>query len=170
MQKLPPTPLYLLPLALALGCSTRPAVYINEFMADNEATLADGTTGEYLDWIELHNGGDELLMLEGFYLTDSLADPMQHALSGLLAIDAGGYLLLWAGQNAANDPTHLNFALARDGEELGLFWQEPGTGNLLQLDGIAYEAQRTDVSLARDEDGIGAWLYQDRPTPGTGNQ
>ena len=160
----------LLPAALVLGCSSRPPIYINEFMADNEDIVADGATGEYLDWIELYNGGDELLLLDGFYLTDTLDNPTQQALSGRLAIDAGGYLLLWASQDVADDPTHLNFALARDGEQLGLFWEDTATGNLLQLDAIAYDQQRTDVSMARDEDGIGAWIYQDSPTPGTGNE
>lgn len=170
MSKLYPISLLPLPIALALGCDTRPTVYINEFMADNEDTLADGATGEYLDWIELYNASDEMVLLEGFYLTDQLLQPTQSPLSGRLAIGAESHLLLWAGEGAADDDTHLSFALAREGEQLALFWQDPATGNLLQLDAIDYQEQQTDVSMARDEDGFGAWVYQESPSPGTSNR
>ena len=161
----------MLPLVLAFaGCSTQPAIFINEFMADNETMLADGTTGEYWDWIELHNTGDEVVSLEGLYLTDDLDLPTQHSLSASLSISPGGFLVLWASQKAVNDPTHLDFALAAGGEDLGLFWLDPSTGNLTMLDGLVYSTQTADVSQARDEDGTGAWTFAQEPTPGASNQ
>jgi hypothetical protein len=152
------------------GCDTRPPVVINEFMAENDTTLADGNTGEYFDWIELHNTSDEMVSLEGLYLTDDLDYHTQHALSSQLTIAAGGFLLLWASQNAVNDPTHLDFALAADGEDLGLYWLNPETGNLTMLDGLTYSAQQPDISMARNEDGTGAWALTDQATPGASNQ
>jgi hypothetical protein len=48
---------------------------INEFMADNETTIEDpAEPGEYPDWIELYNGSDETLILNGMFLTDDLND------------------------------------------------------------------------------------------------
>ena len=169
MPKLTSRCLPLLPLAWLAGCDARPSVVINEFMADNETMLADGSTGEYLDWIELHNIGDEQVSLGGLYLTDDLDYPTQHPLSSTLAISPGGFLVLWASQKAVNDPTHLNFALSAGGEELGLFWLDPDTGNLTMLDGLVFSAQSPDVSMARDEDGTGAWTYSQQPTPGASN-
>ncbi len=38
---------------------------INEFMADNETTVAD-QDGEYDDWIEFYNNGNEDISLSGY--------------------------------------------------------------------------------------------------------
>ena len=54
---------------IAAFADTEP-VYINEFMAKNESTLADGN-GVYSDWIELYNSSDTPVSLTGWYLTDS---------------------------------------------------------------------------------------------------
>ncbi len=49
---------------------------INEFMADNEATIEDpDEPGQYPDWIELYNASDETITLSGMYLTDRLDNP-----------------------------------------------------------------------------------------------
>jgi hypothetical protein len=165
-----PPLLRLLPLPLLAACSTRPALSLNEVMADNETTLADGATGEYLDWIELYNAGDEPLALGGFYLTDDLDAPTAVPLSARLTIAAGGFLLLWAAPEEDPDATHLGFGLSADGEDLGLFWEDPETGNVLQLDALAFGPQAPDVSWARGEDGVGPWLACDAPTPGTSNR
>lgn len=161
--------------ALVTACDARPTVVINEFMPDNDETVADGATGEYFDWIELYNIGEETLSLDGLFLTDDLERPTQHPLSSSLSIGPGGFLLLWASKNAVNDPTHLNFALSNDGEELGLFWMDPASGNLIMLDGLVFHSLATDddeadLSLAREEDGTGAWQNCDQPTPGASNR
>ncbi len=170
LPKLFPCCALLATLPLATGCDARPPVLINEFMADNETTLADGASGEYLDWIELINTGDEVVSLDGMYLTDDLDGPTQHPLDSRLTISPGGFLVLWASKKAVNDPTHLNFALAAGGEDLGLFWLDPDSGNLVMLDGLVYSAQEPDISMARDEDGTGAWMLTQQPSPGASNQ
>ncbi len=43
---------------------------ISEFMAINDTTLADGD-GQYSDWIEIHNPGDDAIDLTGWTLKDS---------------------------------------------------------------------------------------------------
>lgn len=49
---------------------------INEFMADNERTLRDpDEPGQYPDWIELYNASDEVITLNGMYLTDDVNEP-----------------------------------------------------------------------------------------------
>ena len=49
---------------------------INELMADNETTIEDpAESGEYPDWIELYNGSDDTLILNGLFLSDDLNDP-----------------------------------------------------------------------------------------------
>jgi len=49
---------------------------INEVMADNKRTIQDPCgAGEYADWIELYNGSDNAIVLNGMYLTDDVNDP-----------------------------------------------------------------------------------------------
>lgn len=49
---------------------------INEFMADNENTIEDpNQPGQHPDWIELYNGSDRTVTLNGMYLTDDVNDP-----------------------------------------------------------------------------------------------
>lgn len=49
---------------------------INEFMADNDATVEDPQEpGQYPDWIELYNASDEAVTLNGLYLTDDMNEP-----------------------------------------------------------------------------------------------
>ncbi len=168
-----PMPIRCLPLllpALFTACDTRPPLVLNEFMADNVDDIVAGYDGEHYDWIEIHNTGDEQVSLEGLFLTDDLDYPTQHALDASLGVAGDGFLLLWASNAGIQEPNHLNFKLSADGEELGLFWLDPATENLSMLDGIVFSAQRADISMARDEDGIGAWTLTDQPTPGASNQ
>ncbi len=49
---------------------------INECMADNKTTLADPCDPRrHPDWIELYNGSDQTVILNGLYLTDDVNDP-----------------------------------------------------------------------------------------------
>ncbi len=49
-------------------------LFINEFMADNEITIADANA-EYDDWIEIYNASSTPINLGGMYLTDDMNDP-----------------------------------------------------------------------------------------------
>ena len=53
-----------------------PGLVINEFMADNKTALEDlGNPGTHPDWIELYNGTDEPIVLNGMFLSDDVNDP-----------------------------------------------------------------------------------------------
>lgn len=53
-----------------------PGLVINEFMADNKTALEDpGNPGTHPDWIELYNGTDEPIVLNGMFLSDDATDP-----------------------------------------------------------------------------------------------
>ncbi len=58
------------------GQPVRSGLVINEFMADNTTTVQDPCRpGDYPDWIELYNATDDVIVLDGLYLTDDLDDP-----------------------------------------------------------------------------------------------
>ncbi|MBT3222132.1 MAG: lamin tail domain-containing protein [Proteobacteria bacterium] len=155
----------LLGTALALGCNGEPELYINELMADNKSTL-DADDGSYPDWIEIYNGSQKTINLNGIYITDDLTKPTKWELSGL-TIDAGGFLTLYADDDEDLGANHLPFKLNKGGEELGLF--RISEGMTIQLDAVSFDKQETDVATARKADGASKWTTTTDPTPGKSN-
>ncbi len=140
-------------------------LFINEFMADNDHMIAD-EAGEYDDWIEIYNGENFDIDLNGYYLTDDLADPMQWAFPDV-TIPSKGYLLIWADNNLEQPGLHANFKLNKDGEQIGLY------NSLAYVDSFTFVAQSTDISHGRETDGSEYWVFfnvnHNPPTPGTPN-
>ncbi|PYI83081.1 MAG: hypothetical protein DME26_15765, partial [Verrucomicrobia bacterium] len=91
---------------------------INEWMAAN-TTLADPSNGSlsphFDDWFELYNPGTNDVDLAGYYLTDDLAVSNKWVIPNGKTITAGGYLLVWADEEASannyNADLHANFKL-----------------------------------------------------------
>lgn len=135
---------------------------INEFMSDNDASLADETNA-YPDWIELHNPGSTSVALDGWALTDDETEPDKSPLDGL-SLEAGGFLLLWAdGLEAAQ---HLAFELASAEGTVALYAPD-GRGSIVNYGAIA-----ADFSAARSPDcctDVGCFEYAFRGTPGASN-
>lgn len=147
------------------GADGIPALYINEFMASNTTSYDDGS-GTYPDWIELYNGGDDAVTLEGLYITDDLTAPKQWALPAL-EVPPGGFLVLLADGNTMAGDDHLPFALSETGESIGLFMELDG--EITQVDAVSYDAQVADTSSARRPDGGDEWVQADPATPGESN-
>jgi hypothetical protein len=157
------------------GASNNPAVpavnvVINEFMAQNTATITDPADGDFDDWIELHNAGSTTVDLAGFFLTDNLTNKTMFTIPSGYPIPAGGFLLVWAdgetGQNLpANAGLHASFALARGGEQIGLY---SPLGEL--IDGVTFGNQTNNVSLGRYPDASeNPLVFFGEPSPGSAN-
>jgi hypothetical protein len=136
-------------------------LFINEFMASNNQTIAD-EFGELDDWIELYNDADIDVSLSGFYLTDALSNPTKWPLPDI-TLSARGFLLIWADEDMTQGIRHANFKLSAAGEQIGIF-----NGKDF-IDSLTFVQQKTDISLGRYPDGKTAWLYLDSPTPGSSN-
>jgi len=149
------------------GDPTHPEVpehlYINEFMANNDAAVA-GPDGNYPDWIELYNGGAESVDVGGMYLTDNLANPDAWPFPEGTVIDAGGFLVVWADNDPERRPMHASFGLNASGEAIGLFAIDGET----EIDSVVFNAQFDDVAYGRLPDGTASWTYL-TPTPGSQN-
>ncbi len=118
---------------------------VNEFMAENRLTIADGD-GDYSDWVELYNNGSESQNLGGYYLTDDKDELTKWRLPNI-TISPGGYMLIFASGKEKVDSQgylHTNFSLSRDGEYLGLVYVDGTT--VLSDFGDKYAPQRCDVS------------------------
>lgn len=139
------------------------ALFINEFMSSNGITIAD-EDGDFEDWIELYNAGDESIDLEGFYLSDQFPNPLRWQFPAV-SIPADGFLLIFAsGKNRFGDELHTNFKINRDGEPLLL--SNPN-GDL--IDFIPAVSVDRDISYGSWPDGsVDRYLF-DLPSPGAPN-
>ncbi|MCH7700516.1 MAG: lamin tail domain-containing protein [Planctomycetes bacterium] len=141
-------------------------VTLNELMADNFSTIEDpDEPGEFPDWFEIYNPNAEEVDLGGVYITDDLANPTKYQIPSGLTIAAGEHLIFWADDDGTQGPTHTNFQLAANGEELALFDPDGVT----EIDSIVFGPQIPDVSFGRYPDGLGSWDFMATPTPGATN-
>ncbi len=136
-------------------------LFINEFMASNNTVIAD-ENGEYDDWIELYNGGEEAIYLGDKYISDNLNNPDKFQLPDQ-TLEAGDFLLIWADEDGSQGPNHANFKLSKDGEIIALFDAE---GNI--IDRVQYGAQTSDFTNGYYPDGANAILPL-IPTPEASN-
>ena len=144
-----------------------PAVYINEFMADNASTLTDPADPlEFPDWIELYNEEGTAVDLNGYYLTDDPADLTKSPITQTLTIPAGGFLLIYADNDPEQGPEHTNFGLSSTLGESILLVAPDGTSI---VDNYTFGSQMTDVSEGRLPDGDASWVFFNVPTPGSSN-
>ncbi|WP_167607156.1 chitobiase/beta-hexosaminidase C-terminal domain-containing protein [Maribellus sediminis] len=141
-------------------------VLINEFMASNSATLAD-EDGDFSDWIELYNPGDEAINLKNWYLTDK-ADNLPKWDFPSITLGAGEYLVVFASEKKRNDPNsalHTNFKLSASGEFLALV-EADGT-TISHSYGQQFPPQQQDISYGLFQ---GQSVFFDHPTPGIQNE
>ena len=127
---------------------------INEIMAGNLSSVAD-QNGEYDDWVELYNGNNFSLNLNGYYLSDNENDLTKWSFPNV-TIPANGYLIVWC-DTAGNSQSglHTTYRLSADQEEVYL--SDP-TGNT--IDAVHYVNMPTDKGYARVPNGTGAMQYQ----------
>ncbi|MDB4382847.1 lamin tail domain-containing protein, partial [Akkermansiaceae bacterium] len=123
---------------------------INEIMANNQSTLVD-PQGEFDDWVEIYNSGDETLDLSGYYFSDDLEDitKWQIPLDSGIVIPAGGYAGVWADNDPEDGPDHLGFRLAA-GKDILVLTAPDGVTVVEQ---VMLPVQHPDISYGRDDAG-----------------
>src|SRR3990170_5326348 len=157
-------------------------IYINEFLASNVSIDADIVDfDDYSDWIELYNDENIDVDLGGYFLTDNFNNPTRWKIPSGTIIKAKGFLRFWAdgyddipGHTYRRDyyPNdyfttkyyHLNFAVNRAEEDLGLF-----NPDSILVDSVSFGYQLSDVSMGRKPNGSANWYYFGEPTPQASN-
>lgn len=142
--------LFLLPLALFIT-PLKAEVMISEFMASNQATLAD-EDGDFSDWIELTNTGDALVNLSGWQLTDVAGNAAQRWTFPARFIAPNASLVVFASgkdRNPVAGELHTNFQLSASGEYLALI-EADGMTIATAFD-PAYPEQQSDISYGFGE-------------------
>ncbi len=140
------------------------ALVINEFMASNSSTHAD-EAGEYEDWIELYNTGNEPLFLGERFLSDNPDNPSKWQLPEIW-MQPHAYVVIWADEDQSQGPLHANFKLSAGGEYIGIY--ESLSDNLALIDGYTFDEQQSNVSYGRLPNGSGPF-QQLNATPGYEN-
>ncbi len=142
--------------------SSKPGIYINEFLASNSGVNSDSLNHEHVDWIELYNSYDTIVDIGGYYLTDKKADTTKWSIPLGTKLNSNSYLIVWADQQDTS--LHTNFKLRRSGGQISLF-----SNDKKPLDHVNYSQQEYNISSGRKWDGVHQWQFFDEPTPGFSN-
>lgn len=129
--------------------TTGGGLVINEFMASNDATIAD-QDGEFDDWIELYNNTTESIDLEGYFLSDDVNDLMKWTFPAGTSIDGSGYITIWADNDEEQDGLHASFKLSAAAETVFLV-----DASGVVIDEVSYIDQSADISFGRFPNGTG---------------
>ena len=147
---------------------TGQSIFINEFMASNNQTIAD-ENGEFDDWVEIYNAGTVPFDLGGKYVTDDLSEPNQWQIPttnpSLTTVPAGGYLIIWFDGDEGQGELHVSPKLGGGGEQIGLY----DVDGLTPIDTLTYGPQTSDISEGRFPDGSPSLVKFPAPTPGSEN-
>jgi len=147
---------------------------LTEFLADNDNTLEDGD-GRSSDWVEIHNPNVFAIDLEGYFLTDTLANLQLWQFSSL-EIDAEEYLVVFLSDRVPSEETgiidaagfpHAGLQLSSNGEYLALV--APDGQTVLSEFAPTYPEQHEDVSYGVDPSRGSRHAYFPVPTPGEPN-
>ena len=104
----------------------RAELQISEIMPGTAHDYPD-EEGDHNDWIELHNSGEEEVLLNDYALTDDPENLLKWKLPGG-SLKAGGYLVVFASgkDRRALKAPHANFKLKSEGEYLALVLSSAG--------------------------------------------
>jgi len=160
------TGLFLTFLCYTISLSSQ-SIFINEFMASNEETIAD-ENGEFDDWVEIYNAGTTPFNIGGKFVTDDFSEPNQWQIPtdnpAVTTIPAGGYLILWFDGDEDQGTLHVSPKLGSGGEQIGIY-DTDGT----PIDTLTFGEQSKDISEGRFPDGSLTFVKFDAPTPGAAN-
>jgi len=142
---------------------TNNEIKINELLAQNDSTNSD-QDGEFDDWIEIVNSTNEVISLEGLFLTDDHENLEKWQFPDGAIIQPEQFLLVWCDNDENQGGLHTNFKLSASGEFIGIIDRD---GNSI-IDSITFPEQASDIAYGRYPDSSNDWIFMD-PTPSSKN-
>ena len=140
-------------------------LFVSEFCARNDSILED-EDNETSDWIEIYNGKETAVDLEGYYLSDNTEDLTKWEFPSV-TIAPYQYLVVFAsGKNRRTPQSELHANFSLDGDNGQLVFLEPN--GLTILSEFNYGEQVEDVSFGELVE-ANTFGYFDQPTPGAVN-
>lgn len=156
------------PYTYLLNTDELPPLFVNEFMALNMTCCSD-EAGEFEDWIEIYNAGDEPIDIAGYYLSDDPESPFNSRIRSTNAaettIPAKGFLVIWADGDRDQGVRHVDFRLNQGGEAVILNYIDGR-----QIDAYTFGTQTADKSTGRVPNGTGTFQGLPAPSPGASNE
>ena len=157
-------------LALLFGLVLSPTlarseVVLNEIMANNVSTVANGS--DYPDWIELYNTVASTVNIGGMSLTNIGSSSPKFVFPANTFLDPNGFLVVWC-DSASPSPGfrfHTGFKLSSGGESVALYAADGFT----RLDYLDFGLQLPDLTIGRVPNGTGTWVLN-VPTPAQANE
>ncbi len=127
-------------------------VVVNEVSASNSVFV-----NEYWkrnDWIELYNTTDDIIDIEGMFLSDNINNPYKYQITSegteaSTLIAPHGYLVVWADKLSPFTQLHSSFSLANDDDEVVILTAEDSSW----ADTLIYVAHIGEESVGRYPDG-----------------
>jgi len=129
-------------------------IVVNEWMAQNDSSVADPVDGNFDDWFELFNAGNAAVDLSGYTLSDDPVDPAKYALPTGTVLAAEDHLLIWADEELDQGPLHAGFNLSALGDSIFLYAPDGSV-----VDSVTFGQQAPDLSEGRWKDGEPAPFY-----------
>lgn len=137
-----------------LPAASDTSVVINEIMASNISTASD-SAGQFEDWIELYNSGNQPVDLSGYYMTDDRFNLRKWSIPAGTTILPNEYLIIWADEDGSQGDYHCNFKLSASGERVLLM-----NAQMQLVDEVEFGQQVSDMGLARVPNGSGPFVIQ----------
>jgi hypothetical protein len=128
--------------------SVQPGLVINEYQSSNESTVQD-QWGGFDDWIELYNGGNNPIDLEGYFLSDKIGEPTQFVFPDTTLLP-NDYLIIWCDMGLMEPGLHTFFKLGGDGDDILL-----SNADTLTIDYVRFGVITSDETEGRYPNGTG---------------
>lgn len=132
---------------------TMDTVCINEVRSTTASKDRDGYFGS--DYIELYNGANETISLEGWYISDDETNLLKCKMPDI-EISADGFVVLYADGGTGKETNSLNFRISSAGEKIFL---SNSAGEL--IDSVVLPEMKYGESYSREEDGMKEWVIKE---------
>ncbi len=136
-------------------------VRINEVMSSNKGSVPD-ETGDFPDWVEIHNNTDAAVDISGFGLSDDLLSAAKWTFPSNTVVEANGFVVVFCSGDATRGSMHTPFRLSASDDVI----LTSVSGSV--LDSIKLRAVETGMTLALDPADNATWTSM-QPSPGYPN-
>ena len=125
-------------------------VRINEVLASNVG--GHGVDGEFPDYVELYNAGDQVVDLSRTQLSDDSKVANKFVFPSGTMLQPDQYLIVYADGASEKPGLHADFRISKQGG--GVYLRERFSQGESLLDSVEFGLQLTDLSLSRAASGI----------------
>ena len=142
------------------------SLVINEVLADNNGGLSD-EDGEYTDWIEIYNYGEEEINLNGYGITNDLDEPFYWTFPEISIYPKSFIIVRASGKDRKDNLNflHTNFKINKKGENIYLTHT---SGEI--IDSLEVPKSDENISFGRKPDGTSNYAILSKATPGSSNK